>query len=157
VPFFGAGRPAPYTPSRLTRAFSGKRIRLRTAEMLVAVAGPASNLVLAVVTTGVVIGLIHLGQPLGGDPRSLSLLAFKFAVLNIGLFLFNLIPIPPLDGSKVVFNLLPAPLAERYEAVVDRLSWVLMLVLVMGGARLILAPIQGVFIDAMLTLISYAT
>jgi Zn-dependent protease len=157
VPFFGAGRPAPYTPSRLTRAFSGKRIHLRTAEMLVAAAGPVSNLVLAVVTTGVVIVLIHLGQPLGGDPRSLSLLAFKFAVLNVGLFLFNLIPIPPLDGSKVVFNLLPTRLAQQYEAIVDRLSWVLMLALFMGGARLILAPIQSLFISAMLTLIEHAT
>jgi Zn-dependent protease len=157
VPFFGAGKPAPYTPVKLTRAFGGQRIRLRTAEMLVAIAGPLSNLALAVITTGVVIGLIHLGQPLWGDPRSLSLLAFKFAVLNIGLLLFNLIPIPPLDGSKVVFNLLPHELALRYEAVVEKLSWVLMLLLVMGGARLILAPIQSLFIRGMLEVIALAT
>jgi Zn-dependent protease len=157
VPFFGAGKPAPYTPIRLTRTFSGKRIRLRTAELLVAAAGPASNLVLAAVTMVVVIALIHAGQPLGGDPRSLSLLAFKFAVLNIGLFSFNLIPIPPLDGSKVVFNLLPAGLAQRYEAVVDRLSWVLMVLLIAGGAEFILAPVQGLFIDAMLAIVSLAT
>ncbi len=157
VPFFGAGKPAPYTPLKLTRSFGGQRIRLRTAEMLVAVAGPLSNLALAILTTGVVIALIHLGQPLWGDPRSLSLLAFKFAVLNIGLLLFNLIPIPPLDGSKVVFNLLPHELAARYEAVVEKLSWLLMLLLVMGGARLILAPIQSLFIKAMLKLIALAT
>ena len=157
VPFFGAGKPAPYTPLKLTRSFGGQRIRLRTAEMLVAVAGPLSNLALAVVTTGIVIALIHLGQPLWGDPRSLSLLAFKFAVLNIGLLLFNLIPVPPLDGSKVVFNLLPHEMAIRYEAVVEKLSWVLMLLLVMGGARLILAPIQSLFIRAMLEVIALAT
>lgn len=157
VPFFGAGKPAPYSPLQLTRAFNGKRIRLRTAEMLVAVAGPLSNLAMAILTTGVVIVLIHAGQPLGGDPNSLALLAFKFAVLNIGLLLFNLIPIPPLDGSKVVFNLLPHDLALRYEAVVEKLSWVLMLVLVMGGARVILAPIQSLFIGAMLEVIAFAT
>lgn len=157
VPFFGAGKPAPYTPIKLTREFGGKRIRMRTAEMLVAVAGPLSNLVLAVITTGVVIGLIHGGQPLFGDPRSLSLLAFKFAVLNIGLLLFNLIPIPPLDGSKVLFNLLPHGLALKYEAVVEKLSWVLLIVLFAGGARIILAPIQSAVIGVMLDVISAAT
>lgn len=157
LPFFGAGKPAPYTPVKLTRAFNGKRIRMRTAEMLVAIAGPLSNLALAVLTTGVVIALIHAGQPLSGDPRSLSLLAFKFAVLNIGLLIFNLIPIPPLDGSKVVFSLLPHRLAVRYEAVVEKLSWVLLILLFAGGARIILAPIQRVIVGAMLDLITLAT
>jgi hypothetical protein len=56
-----------------------------------------------------------------------------------------------------VFNLLPAGLAQRYEAVVDRLSWVLMVLLIAGGAEFILAPVQGLFIDAMLALVSLAT
>lgn len=157
VPFFGAGKPAPYTPNRLTRAFGGKRIRMRTAEMLVAVAGPLSNLVLALLTTVVVIALVRLGQPLFDDPRSLALLAFKFVVLNVGLLLFNLIPIPPLDGSKVLYSLLPHELGLKYEAVADRLSWLLMIVLFAGGARIVLGPIQRAVIGALLDLIAVAT
>ena len=112
VPFFGAGKPAPYTPMRLDRKFNGKRVNLGTAEMLVAFAGPLSNLVLALITTVVVIVLVRAGQPLGEVP-SLATLAFKFIVLNFGLMIFNLIPIPPLDGSKILFNLLPRPLALK--------------------------------------------
>jgi Zn-dependent protease len=157
VPFFGAGKPAPYTPVKLDRRFGGKRIHMRTAEMLVALAGPVSNIVMAVLTTGLVVVLVRAGHPLFEDPRSLALLAFKFVVLNIGLFLFNLIPIPPLDGSKVVFNLLPHSLGVRFEAVVERFSWILLMLLVLGGARFILAPIQGVIISALLDVVQLLT
>ena len=157
VPFFGAGKPAPYSPVKLTRAFGGKRIQMRTAEMLVAIAGPLSNLVLALVTTVVVIVLVRAGQPLFDDPRSLALLAFKFVVLNIGLFTFNLIPIPPLDGSKVIYSLLPHELGLKYEAFVEKLSWLLMIVLFAGGARIVLAPIQRAIIGVLLDVVSFAT
>lgn len=157
VPFFGAGKPAPYNPMRLDRRFNGKRITLGTAELLVALAGPLSNLVMALVSTVLVIVLIHAGQPLTTDAPSLSTLAFRFAVLNIGLLLFNLIPVPPLDGSKVLFNLLPRPLALKYERVCEALSWVLFAALIFGGARLILAPIQGLFIEGLLDIIDVAT
>ncbi len=157
VPFFGAGKPAPYTPIKLDRRFGGKRIQMRAAELLVAIAGPLSNLAMAAVTTGVMVVLVRAGQPLFDDPRSLALLAFKFVVLNIGLFLFNLIPIPPLDGSKVLFNLLPREIGARYEAVVERLGMILMVVLVLGGARLILAPIQRVIIRGLLDIVTALT
>ena len=157
VPFFGAGKPAPYTPMRLDRKFNGKRVNLGTAEMLVALAGPLSNLLLAVISTVVVIGLVRAGQPLVDDAPSLAMLAFKFVVLNLGLLLFNLIPVPPLDGSKVLFNLLPRPLALKYEAVCDALSWILFAALIMGGARLILAPIQRVLISGVVDVVQWAT
>jgi Zn-dependent protease len=62
--------------------------------------------------------------------------------LNVGLALFNMIPVPPLDGSKVLAGLLPRQMADRYEEVAGKLSWVLMILLFLGGARLILAPVQ---------------
>lgn len=154
VPFFGAGKPAPYTPMKLDRHFGGKRIHMRTGELLVALAGPLSNLALALITLGIVAVLIQAGQPLFGDERSLALLAFKFVVLNIGLFLFNLIPFPPLDGSKVLFNLLPREHGLKYEAVADKLSWLLLLVLFAGGARVLLSPIQGAIIGLMLRVLT---
>ncbi len=150
VPFFGAGKPAPYTPIKLTRKFNGKRIHMRTAEMLVAAAGPLSNVAMAVIAFIICAGLVHVAdQPLFAE-RSLSLLVFKFVLLNLGLFMFNLIPIPPLDGSKVLVSLLPRDMAAKYEDIATKLSWVLLLLLFMGGARLILAPLQGLFISLML-------
>ncbi|MDP2343692.1 MAG: site-2 protease family protein [Deltaproteobacteria bacterium] len=158
VPFFAAGKPAPYSPAKLDRQFNGKRIRMGTAELLVAAAGPISNLVMAAASTLLMVGLIHTGETLDyiNDPRSLAILAFKFIILNIGLFTFNLIPIPPLDGSKILFNLLPRSIGLKYQAVTEKLSWVLLILLFAGGARIILAPIQSFFIELILRFV-YAT
>ncbi len=153
VPFFGAGKPAPYNPIRLDRRFNGKRISMATGELLVALAGPVSNLVLAVLSTGLLVVLMRAGQPLLTEDQSLATLAFRFVVLNLGLLLFNLIPVPPLDGSKVLFNLLPRPWALKYEAVCAPLSWLLLGALVLGGARFLLAPIQGVLINAVFAVV----
>lgn len=157
VPFFAAGKPAPYSPSKLDRRFNGKRISLGFAELLVAAAGPLSNLVLAAVTTLVMVGLVRAGETLNyiDDPRSLAILAFKFVILNTGLFLFNLIPIPPLDGSKILFNLLPRSVGLKYAAVTEKLSWVLLIALFAGGAQLLLAPLQGVIVVAVLRFVFF--
>jgi len=157
VPFFGAGKPAPYTPMRLDRKFNGKRVKLGTAELFVALAGPVSNLVLAMVTTVVVVALVRAGQPLLTETPSLATLGFKFIVLNFGLLLFNLIPVPPLDGSKVLFNLLPRPMALKYEAVCDQLSMVLLAVLFMGGASGLISPVMRALAGGVLAVVAWAT
>jgi Zn-dependent protease len=159
VPFFAAGKPAPYSPAKLDRKFNGKRITMGSAELLVAAAGPVSNLLMAGLTTIIMVVLIRAGETLdyANDPRSLAILAFKFVILNIGLFTFNLIPIPPLDGSKILFNLLPRNLGLKYQAVTDKLSWVLLILLFAGGARIILAPIQGFFVEWILRFVFFAS
>ena len=150
VPFFGAGKPAPYNPLRFDRTFRGKRITMRTGELLVAAAGPVSNMVLAVLFTAVASALYHVGGQGFGDPKSITLLVFKFVVLNIGLAIFNLIPIPPLDGSKVLMSLLPRNAAQTYERIGTQLSMLLLVVLFMGGASFLMRPIQGAVITALL-------
>jgi Zn-dependent protease len=142
VPFFGAGRPAPYNPVRFSREFGGKRVTMRTGELLVAAAGPASNVVLALISTGLLVILTRTGHPLGGD-RSLANLVFGFILMNTGLAVFNMIPIPPLDGSKVLMSLLPRPLAARYEAIATQLAYLFLFLLFMGGARIVLSPFQS--------------
>lgn len=73
---------------------------------ITALAGPASNFVLAFAALAVSSLIYHLAPV--GEPRAYAMLFFSYmAVLSIGLGLFNLIPIPPLDGSKVLFSLLP--------------------------------------------------
>lgn len=77
---------------------------------LTALAGPVSNLLLAIVTLGAASVMYH-NVTLSGPALELLNWVFTFllytTVLSVGLGLFNLIPIPPLDGSKVVFSLLP--------------------------------------------------
>ncbi len=99
-PIFGWAKPVPYNPYNLRNQKWGPAI--------VGAAGPASNIVLALI-----FGLLIRALPNFASPSSaLFLLNFisiasTIALLNLFLAFFNLIPIPPLDGSKVLFALLP--------------------------------------------------
>jgi len=100
---FGAAKPVPYNPYNFTSKWS---------EALVAAAGPASNVAIAVIFAI----LIRLADVLSLS-ASFVQLAFMVIVLNIFLAFFNLIPIPPLDGSKILPRLLPQGLRMQYEKV----------------------------------------
>lgn len=93
---FGWAKPVPYNPYNLQRGG-------RFAESLVAAAGPATNALLAAIA-GVCARLV------GADSFVFSILVMAVA-MNVMLMFFNLIPIPPLDGSKVLDALLPPSLA----------------------------------------------
>jgi len=82
---------------------------------LTALAGPISNFILAFLTAGLMVGT--LGWTLRGGILGIALFSFlqSLVILNIGLGVFNLLPIPPLDGSKVLGAFLP-----------DRMYWQLM-------------------------------
>jgi Zn-dependent protease len=91
---FGWAKPVPYNPYNLKNQKWG--------EILIAIAGPISNILIAIIFAM----FIRFGFNLGLSPAAIemSLIAVK---LNVFLAIFNMIPIPPLDGSKVLFNLLP--------------------------------------------------
>ena len=104
---FGWAKPVPIDPTRFRRS-----IRMGTGMMITASAGPISNFVLAVVAT-VLIALMNRFAPelsLHGTPTR-DLLEI-FIVVNVALGLFNLIPVPPLDGSRIVEGVLP----RRFQA-----------------------------------------
>lgn len=96
---FGWALPVPYNPYNLRPG--------RFSEAIVAGAGPFSNLVIALVTGA----LLRMGI----IPEAAASILFTIVAVNVMLFLFNLIPIPPLDGSKILSSLLPQPLARSYE------------------------------------------
>ncbi|UCH09073.1 MAG: site-2 protease family protein [Fidelibacterota bacterium] len=99
---FGWAKPVPVDPRYFTNP---KR------DMLwVAIAGPASNMVLALLS-GLVIRYIRLHpEPFMGNLVGESFIAMMFLSLqiNLALAIFNLLPVPPLDGSKVLFGILPS-------------------------------------------------
>ncbi len=97
--FFGYAKPVPYNPYNLRPG--------RFSEAIVAGAGPLSNLIIAIVF-GLV---IRTGLLAGGES-----LLFLIVVVNIMLCFFNLIPIPPLDGSKVLEAFLPRSAQYAYDS-----------------------------------------
>lgn len=101
MPIFGYAKPVPYNPSYFKDPRKG--------DAITGFAGPAANLVMAVLAAllaHVVFGLApHILQSQAG--YFLMLLLATFTLVNLYLMFFNLIPIPPLDGSKVLFALLP--------------------------------------------------
>jgi Zn-dependent protease len=108
APVFGWAKPVPVIKQRLRNPRFGM--------MAVAVAGPATNLVLA--TLGA-IALGLLARTVGAEPGELAGFAiaalYLFVAINVFLALFNLLPIPPFDGSHIVEGLLPPRAARVYE------------------------------------------
>lgn len=100
---FGWAKPVPVNPYNLRHG--------RRDMALVAAVGPLSNLAMAVVVALVWRATGYVG---GGLATGLLLV---FVYLNITLLFFNLIPVPPLDGFRVLLGVLPAPLALRWERV----------------------------------------
>lgn len=134
VPLVGWARPVVFAPYRFTR-----RLRLTTGMMLAAAAGPLMNLVLAAVAAMVLAGARAGAWWLEGQVPD-RFLASLVAV-NIVLALFNLIPLPPFDGSRVVAGALPSGWRPAY-ARLDRLAPLFLAVLLLTdlGALLVRAP-----------------
>jgi Zn-dependent protease len=87
----------------------------RTSMAIVAAAGPISNVLMALLTAIVFrLGLIEFSMfPPTGNVPSLSFILSEFIWINLILAFFNLIPVPPLDGSKILFAILPGEMVYR--------------------------------------------
>lgn len=88
-----AAKPVPFNPNRVKYGEFGSA--------MIAVAGPVSNLLLAVLGAGI----INIFQ--GSLGATFVQVIFIFILVNIGLFIFNMIPIPPLDGSRLLYAFAP--------------------------------------------------
>ena len=147
---FGWGKPVPISPANMrSRRFGAA---------FVGIAGPLTNLILAVATAllaralHIFIPFLGLGAP--GGISIVSLVVTKFLYLNILLMLLNLIPIPPLDGSRVVSALLP-PDKQQFIFFMDKWGVLLLLLAAFFILPSVLPPIADSVERALLRVVGY--
>ena len=131
---FGWARPVPINPSRFRKYRAGL--------FWVSLAGPGMNFLLAILSAVMFCGLqawvprtFYLYEPLTG-------MAYVSVSLNYALGIFNLIPLPPLDGSKIVEAFLPYELARKYEAIAQYSFFIIMGLLLSGILSFLSFPIR---------------
>jgi Zn-dependent protease len=135
-PLIGWAKPVPVNVRNLKNG--------RRDYVLVAAAGPASNLLLAVLAS-ISLGLITVSPMRLGEPNVSAPLAslLSTAILtNVLLAVFNMIPIPPLDGGNVLGGLLPRWLGAKYDALMRPYGFILLyaLLLTRGFDYLVVPP-----------------
>lgn len=113
---------------------------------LTALAGPVSNLLLALVSTALCSLLFHVLSAFTLATAVLFSFLANFALLNIGLGLFNLIPLPPLDGSKILFSLLPD---RAYGFILRYERYVMAAVVLLTFLGVFRGPLSAVIIGVM--------
>ncbi len=123
-PIFGWAKPVPYNPYNLRNR--------RWGEMIVAVAGPSANVFLALIFSAYIRFLPNASSTAG-------MLAAYIVLVNLYLAIFNLIPIPPLDGSKVLTSLFPLKFREVMHKIEPYSFIILIIFVVFIGS--IIAPI----------------
>jgi Zn-dependent protease len=117
------------------------KINMRVADSLVAVAGPISNLILALIFSG----LLRLNVFPEGDP--FQMWALIIVLVNASLFVFNLLPIYPLDGSHLLANALPPQMGEAYRRIMMQYGLFIFLgLLLLQVPRLLMAPAIGAMV-----------
>lgn len=106
---FGWAKPVPIDPTRF-KSF-------RKGLFWVSFAGPIMNLILALISALLMVIFIGVVPATFGLREPLAAMSQLSVFLNIGLALFNLIPLPPLDGSKMIMSVLEPRSAEKYESI----------------------------------------
>lgn len=136
---FGGAKPVPVDPRNYHH--------LRRGDIIVSLAGIGANIVLAVLATAMIVPLGMLGRSVPALQESCAILqqAFLFGIFfNLLLAVFNLLPLPPLDGSHVMKYLLPKPWAVRYQQI-GRYGLLLFLLLLTVGRPVLVAWLAPVY------------
>lgn len=140
---FGWGKPVQVNPVNYKR-----HISMQKAEAIVAFTGPLMNFILAIISTIILAVLVKFDLLVNLPTRTMWLILvfiMELILINTGLGLFNLIPLPPLDGSKIFNIFLPKNIQHWFDQNQYILYIVFVVIWITGIAGLIISPcIQGV-------------
>lgn len=144
MPLIGWGKPVPVNPMNLKDP--------RRDTLWISVLGPFTNFILACVFALISWGLIYIlpyivpvverGSFTATAISTVYSVAEMGVMLNLALAFFNLIPIYPLDGGGVIRGLLPADMVPKFDAIAKYGMFILLILLVTGGLRLIFIPVR---------------
>jgi len=137
LPLIGWAKPVPVNPSRF---------RSSDWDIFVSLAGPGSNFILAAIAAVVLKIIVMAGVAFTPAMQPVFVVLMFFIGINVALGIFNLIPIPPLDGSRVLYRLLVSarsPWADRYAALEPYGYFILILILVTPASRLFSGIVQS--------------
>ena len=135
LPLFGWAKPTPVNAARFTR-----KISARKGSMWVALAGPVSNLLLACVC-GLIMAALMRAPLTQSEIEPLIDMCLRMVFINVGLSIFNLLPLHPLDGETVMAGLLPYPMAQRFERFSAQYGTLLLWAVVLLGRPMLSVPI----------------
>jgi Zn-dependent protease len=132
---FGWAKPVPVNPMNFRN--------YRTGEISVSASGPLSNFLLALIFAQLL--------PLADNNPGFFLLCKYGIIINLYLMLFNLMPIPPLDGSRILMPILPRPLQELYGQL-EPVGFILILLLIYSGIwSALVMPVFRVLLNLLLS------
>ena len=128
---------------------------LRRGQILVAGAGPVSNFVLALLFTGGFLIVKATGAELPSHHPVMRILSVGL-LLNVMLGVFNLIPLPPLDGSWIASWGLPRPLAAQYDRIMEPYGqWILLIAFVTGALGFVTRPLTTAILNMLVHLMQF--
>ena len=150
----GWGKPVEINPNNFTSNKSKS-----TCEAIVSLAGPLSNFILAFVLI-LIVRLISIFVPIFGDNfyGSIILLLTEITItVNIGLGVFNLIPLPPLDGEKIFKSILPYRATEWLDRNSYMLNMIFIVLWISGALSYVVTPLIGIIESGMINLVYILT
>ena len=149
---FGWGKPVEINPRNFNRDKS-----MTASEAIVAIAGPAVNLILAILFTFIYFAIVKIAPAFCLTQVGLVILTLiqMTIIINIGLGVFNLIPLPPLDGSKVLKLFLPVNVRDWFERN-SRIFYIIFVVLWLTDiASIIISPVINAVYKGIVTSIAH--
>ena len=135
---FGWGKPVHVNPIQYTR-----KISMEKGEAIVSVAGPLTNMILALVLAliyGALVKFASIEFLLSNVGNIIKVILASAISINIGLGVFNLIPLPPLDGSKIIMPFLPYNAKQWFRSNEQIFYIIFVIIWITGIARLIITP-----------------